>query len=155
MEKSDLDALFSLDSDPQIREFFPTGVLNLEQVAQKIEMNQNLFKTHGFCDFIMEDAQTKQFLGRAGFGPLDDDVEMGYLLLKEFWGLGYASEALNGLIKWGFENLSYERLIALAPLDHLASQKVIEKCGMVYFKIDSYQNTPCRFYEVKKTGRKA
>jgi RimJ/RimL family protein N-acetyltransferase len=151
MEKDDFDSLLELDSNPEIRAFFPSGTLNPQQVLDKILMNQSLFQNSGFCDFIVLDKVNQEFLGRAGFGLTGDrEVEIGYVFLKKFHGLGYASESVAGLLKWGFENLAQKRFIAFAPLKHLASHKVMEKCGMRYFKTDEYQDVSCKFYEVKR-----
>jgi RimJ/RimL family protein N-acetyltransferase len=154
MEESDLINLFRLDSDPEVRAFFPDGILNSTQIKEKISKNRDSFEKNGFSDFILENKETGEFLGRGGFGITDNEIEMGYVLLKEFWGQGYAAEAAKALIDWGLKNLPLEnfgqRIIAMAPINHTASHKVMEKCGMVYYKTDKYKGVDCKFYEIKK-----
>ncbi len=150
IETNDLDHIYSLDSDPEVRSFFPSGILTKEQVLEKIHKNKTLFETHGFGDFILV-SKTNEFVGRAGFGiTSDNQVEIGYLFLKKFWGLGYATEATSALLKWGFENLPNNRFIAFAPLNHTGSHSVMIKCGMKYFKTDNYQGVSCKFYEINR-----
>lgn len=150
MDQSDFDDLYSLDSDPEVRSFFSSGTLNKDQVLEKITKNQTLFKTHGFCDFIVS-SKDNEFLGRAGFGLTSDhQIQIGYLFLKKFWGLGYATETTSALLKWGFDHLPYDRFIAFAPLDHISSHNVMQKCGMTYFKTDDYQGVPFKFFEIHR-----
>jgi ribosomal-protein-alanine N-acetyltransferase len=41
----------------------------------------------------------------SGFDPTRSQIEIGYLFLKDFWGKGYATEAVQELLKWGSINL--------------------------------------------------
>jgi RimJ/RimL family protein N-acetyltransferase len=51
----------------------------------------------------------------------DNEVEVGYLLHKNYWGKGYATEALNALLNWAKKNISHQYIIAFAPTQHVAS----------------------------------
>jgi RimJ/RimL family protein N-acetyltransferase len=52
----------------------------------------------------------------------------GYVLARDSWGLGYATEALRAIVALA-ENLGVRRLYALCHPDHPVSQRVLEKCG--------------------------
>lgn len=57
------------------------------------------------------------------------EVSTGYLVTRDAWGRGYATEALGamcGLARW----LDVLRLHALCHVDHAASRRVMEKCGL-------------------------
>ena len=64
------------------------------------------------------------------------EVEVGYLIVKKFWGMGYASEVLSALLSWSKNNIDKDCILAFAPLDHKASHRVMEKSGMEYYKTD-------------------
>jgi len=58
------------------------------------------------------------------------------------------------LKEWGIKNIPLvffprERLLGFAHVDHVASQKVLEKIGMICFKIDQHYNMPFKFYELR------
>lgn len=75
------------------------------------------------------------FLGRCGFALLEDgEIEIGYSLHKNYWGRGYATEALNALLNWAKKNINKQYILAFAPISHIASQRVMEKCGMILYK---------------------
>jgi RimJ/RimL family protein N-acetyltransferase len=70
-----------------------------------------------------------RLLGSTGLGfetPLR--ASTGYVLARDAWGAGYATEALATLVG-GVPDLGVQRLHALCHADHAASQRVLEKCG--------------------------
>jgi RimJ/RimL family protein N-acetyltransferase len=52
----------------------------------------------------------------------------GYVLARDAWGRGYATESLQAMVDLAGE-LGVKRLEALCHVDHLASARVLEKCG--------------------------
>ena len=56
-------------------------------------------------------------------------AEVGFELSKEYWGKGIASEALEAVIKFGFDHYSFERIEALIEPANVPSQKLVEKQG--------------------------
>lgn len=85
----------------------------------------------------------------------NNEVEVGYLLHKNYWGKGYATEALNALLNWAKKNIKRQYIIAFAPTHHVASQRVMEKCGMTLYKTDIAHGVECKFYRIKNTPIKA
>ena len=56
-------------------------------------------------------------------------AEVGYELSKDYWGRGIASEALEVVVKHGYQHFQLERLEALIEPTNLPSQKLVEKLG--------------------------
>lgn len=63
-----------------------------------------------------------------------DEVEVNYLLAREYWGQGLATESAIAIANYGFETLQLERLVGIAKPENLASCRVMEKIGMQYEK---------------------
>lgn len=59
-------------------------------------------------------------------------AEMGYWIGKPYWGRGYATEAASAVLRYGFEELSLERIHAHHFASNPASGRVLEKIGMRY-----------------------
>lgn len=153
--KKDFEDVCLLDTDPEVRSYFPEGALNIEQVERELERYLREWQAIGFGIFAIFERETNQFIGRGGFAKLKSgEVEFGYLFLKEYWGKGYATEAAKALLEWGLAHIPVEYIIGFAPTHHIASIRVLEKCGMKYYKSDSYRNIPCVFYQIKSDKNK-
>jgi RimJ/RimL family protein N-acetyltransferase len=131
----DLDKLFNLYRDPEIRKYFPEGVLSFEETKEELEWFLNGHPEHselGLWAAIHK--ETGKFIGRCGLLPweIDDklEVEIAYLLDKSFWHQGLATEAAKGIMEYAFEKLNLSRLICLMDPDNIASQRVAQRIGM-------------------------
>lgn len=149
MEASDETGLEALDGDPSVRAFFPGGTVSRPASKQRIEDSRASYTNHGYCDFIVEERSTGEMVGRAGLHRMPDgEIEAGYVLFPRHWGRGFATEALAALVDWLDPALApHGRVIALAPANHRASFRVMEKCGMTFFKTAVHHGVECRFYE--------
>jgi RimJ/RimL family protein N-acetyltransferase len=67
--------------------------------------------------------------------------ELAYGLRRESWGRGYATEAAQACVRFGFENLDLERIVADVDPANAASVRVLEKCGFVRERDDFYAVT--------------
>ncbi len=72
-------------------------------------------------------------IGWTGFVSIDPDRQtgiFGYLLHRNYWGKGYATEAARGVIHWGFTQLNLHRIVAECAVENGASTRILEKLGM-------------------------
>lgn len=58
-------------------------------------------------------------------------AEMGYWLGENYWGQGIISEAVLGIVNYGFETLNFSRIFAEVFASNAGSMKVLEKNGFV------------------------
>lgn len=72
-------------------------------------------------------------VGDLSFKGLSDDgsVEIGYGILEEYQGSGYATEAVDKVVNWALNQPGVTRVEAETEPDNKASQRVLEKCGFV------------------------
>ena len=104
----DLDELFVLYRDPEIRRYFPEGVLTREETKEGLEWHMNGHPEHSEMGlWATVHKETGRFIGRCGLFPWEIDgkreVEIAYLLDKAFWGQGLAREAAMGILEYSFE----------------------------------------------------
>ena len=154
----DLDELCTLYSDPEIRRYFPEGVLTLEEAKEELEWFLNGHPRHpelGLWATIHK--ETGKFIGRCGLLPWEIDgtleIEIAYLLDKSFWHQGLATEAAQGIMEYGFEKLNLSRLICLIDPENVASQRVAQRIGMTLEKkVDGIagDNFPTFIYSISK-----
>jgi RimJ/RimL family protein N-acetyltransferase len=62
--------------------------------------------------------------------PPDRRAELGYGLGRAHWGQGYAAEAANLLVRFGFEELGLVRIQALCAVENERSMRLLERLGM-------------------------
>ena len=60
----------------------------------------------------------------------EPDIQVGYLLLPERWGRGYATEMCRAVLRYGFADLGLPRIAAITDLDNGPSQQVLLKAGL-------------------------
>lgn len=145
----DLPFWQKLYGDPAVTHFLQTSQGGQNEIQKRLE---NIVKNQekGIPTFIIFTNDSNEFVGRAGFTPLETgEIEVAYVLQKKFWGRGYATEALNALLNWAKDHIQAEYIIAYTPLDHHASQRVMQKCGMEHYKDDKEKGDDCRFYRKK------
>ena len=58
-------------------------------------------------------------------------VEMGYGVLEEYQGQGYAAEAVDAVVVWALDQPDVTRVEAETAPDNRASQRVLDKCGFL------------------------
>lgn len=131
----DLDKLYALYSDPEIRRYFPDGTLTYAQTQEELEWFLHGHPAHpelGLWATIQKETGT--FIGRCGLLPWTieqrAEVEVAYLLNKAYWGQGLATEAAQAIAAYGFDHLRLSRLICLIDPENAASRRVAEKIGM-------------------------
>lgn len=73
-------------------------------------------------------------IGSCGFLnriPKHYRAEIGYEISKDYWGKGIASEALEAVVKYGYQHLQLERIEALIEPENVPSQRLVEKHGFI------------------------
>jgi RimJ/RimL family protein N-acetyltransferase len=83
----------------------------------------------GIVFAILRDDQLVGCTGYRAFG--DDHAELGYWIGKPYWGMGYATEAVEALIVYAFDTDRFDYLLAGHFIDNPASERVIRKLGFV------------------------
>jgi len=147
-QENDLDDVAVLNADSDVREFFPGGTLNKAQTKERMNELMSFYKNYGLPCFVIHEKETGEFIGRCGFGPIErNEIEVGYLIAKKHWGKGYATEVLISLLGWAKDHIKADYILAFAPVNHMASHRVMQKAGMKYFKTDIGHGVSCKFYK--------
>lgn len=151
---ADLDDLFALYRDPEVRRYFPEGTLTHAETREELEWFLHGHPEHpelGLWATIHK--PTGRFIGRCGLLPWTIDgqaeVEVAYLIAKEYWGQGLATEAAQAIVRYAFEQLRLSRLICLIDRDNLASIRVAQKIGMSFEKEGEDDKGPFLLYSLE------
>ncbi len=135
--RDDLDALHRLWTGPDVRRYlFDDEILARQSVAAEIEHSLACFERHGFGQWAMFLKGHHALIGFCGYRSFHDppEVQLIYGLAPDHWGQGLASEAARAMIRYGFETLGFDEIIASADAPNEASFRVMKKAGMTFQK---------------------
>jgi len=135
---SDLQALAPMLANPRVRKFLPTGILSTRQTAAKINDFMTSYRIYGYGKWAIRFKGSETLVGYCGIAKekIDekDEIELGYCLSPEYWGVGLATEAAVGAIKYGFNAFQFPYILGIVGRENLASVKVLQKLGMQFKK---------------------
>jgi len=128
---SDAEAVFSRYSgDPEVTRFlgWPRHQ-SLDETRAFLEFSDGEWRRWPVGPYLIESRENGQLLGGTGLAfETPFRAATGYVLAKDAWGTGYATEALRGIVAVAAE-VGLRRVYALCHPDHPASWRVLEKCG--------------------------
>jgi ribosomal-protein-alanine N-acetyltransferase len=77
--------------------------------------------------------------------------EIGYVLSKDYWGMGLMPEAVSAVIKFCFDKLNLNALTVGHFVENMQSRRVIEKCGFKIYKKSEYYSEQLKksFQDIK------
>lgn len=136
-QEDDIEPFADLCADPVVMQYFPEPMSreNSEQLVRRCIAKQ---EQDGFCMAPIEVKATGEFLGLVGLNrptyaaplPFDPCVEIGWRMKQTAWGKGYATEAAREWLRFGFETIGLDEIVAFTIPTNLPSRKVMERIGM-------------------------
>ena len=137
-DMSDADRLVELDSDPEVMRYISKGLPTPRDViVDKVLPAWLEFYSQprpiGF--WAIELRQSGEFLGWFHLRPdrmSPPELELGYRLVRRAWGQGVASEGCRALLAAAFEDPGCAPVSARTLVMNLASQRVMQKCGLSF-----------------------
>ena len=79
----------------------------------------------------------------------ESEGDLGYILAREAWGQGYASEVAAALVQAGFEQLKLKRIFAICDVNNYGSIRVLEKAGLRReVMLENYKEAKGRWWNV-------
>lgn len=159
---SDLEGLFSINSDDEVMEFFP-GKPSKEDTYLFITRMQRLYADKGFCYFAVENLESNEFIGFIGLAELQFSadftpcVDIGWRLKQSAWNKGYATEGAKACLNFGFNEMALAEIFSVAPVVNNKSEAVMIKIGMTKVKtfehpllLNNKQLKTCILYKTTK-----
>ncbi len=99
---------------------------------------------HGYCFWALERKGGAAFLGfcglKPGKEPIVGETEIGWRLRRDAWGQGYAREAAEASLGWGWSNLDIPAITAITTPDNRASWGLMERLGMTRYPDEDFDH---------------
>ncbi len=107
---------------------FPYTLSHAEEFIERSQEGALKQEVYNFMIF-----QNRKMIGGIGLTEFNEkSCELGYWLGKEHWGNGFGTEAVNGILNFGFSQLNIEEIYAAYKIGNEGSRRVLTKCGFKY-----------------------
>lgn len=135
IEEKDAASILEYLSDQEVMKHYGLEPFQtLKEVFDEISWYQSTLKQKTGIRWGITLKEEDVVIGSCGFLNIASEhsrSEIGYELHKNYWGKGIASEALDAVIAYGFEQLKLQRIQALIEPPNIASLKLAEKQGFI------------------------
>jgi RimJ/RimL family protein N-acetyltransferase len=128
----DLDAFATLQADPVVARHVGDGSTNDRATSWRLmAMFLGHWQLRGHGQYAVEEAATTTLVGRVGLWHPEGwpGLEIGWMVARDRWGRGYATEGARAVAAAAFRSASIERLISLIRPSNAASARVALKLG--------------------------
>lgn len=127
---SDFEDYAAMCWDPEVARYLLTR-LTREQAWRHLAFLVGHWVLRGYGMWAVEEKETGAFVGRIGFADPEGwpGCELGWALVRRFWGGGYATEGARAALAYGFTVLRKDRVISLIHPENQASIRVAERLG--------------------------
>ena len=147
LRPSDAERVFALRSDPLVmRHVNRPLATTMDDAVALITLITGSVAANDAVQWAITVKGNDTFIGLIGFWRIAKEHhsgELGYMLAREHWGRGYASEAIAAVVPFGFNTLGFHRVEAITRPENTASIGALEKNGFVreaHFRENIFHN---------------
>jgi [ribosomal protein S5]-alanine N-acetyltransferase len=154
--QADTNLLLQLNSNPEVLKYLHEPPLATEEQALHI-LNTIILPQYknNLGRWAMHLKTTHEFIGWCGLKYLAEanEIDLGYRLMQNFWGNGYAYEAAKHTVEYGFNQLNLKTIIGRAHIENIASLKILEKIGMQFIKEEVVDDCPVKSFSITNPNK--
>jgi RimJ/RimL family protein N-acetyltransferase len=145
LQEEHFDFIHRMHKDGRVMAYLG-GPRSLEQTSEYMKHNLAHWQEHDFGIWILRDRATGCLAGRGGLRNAilggNNEVEVAYGLMPEFWNMGLATEFVKAVVRIGFSRIGLLSLACVTRRDNMASIRVLKKTDF-HFKGDViYKGNP-------------
>lgn len=132
--ESDLENIFKGLSDPEIIKYYGVSYKTLEATKEQMEFFTNLEKEGTGIWWAICSLDNTIFYGAGGLNNLNKEhkkAEIGFWLLKDYWGQGIMTEVMPFICEFGFNKLGLHRIEGLVETENLNCKNAMKKLDFI------------------------
>ncbi|QKN82207.1 GNAT family N-acetyltransferase [Scandinavium goeteborgense] len=150
---SHFEGLRVMDSDPSVMRYITKGIVKTsEETWEGIRRVQARWDKYQFSWWAIKEKSSGVIVGAACLQHLANvdgaPLEIGWRLVPEHNGKGYATEAAKAIIYFAAERVGTTYLVAVADPENTPSHRVMQRLGMTYKAVEQHYDVPCVVYEL-------
>ena len=154
LAEADTPALHQFWTQPDVRRYlWDNEIISIEQVADIIATSTAFFDACDSGFFAIERRDRPDVLmGFCGHRQFEDGetVELLYGILPAYWGEGLVTEAATEVLRHGFTDCGFDRVIAVTDTPNQRSVNVMQRLGMVFLRRCEWHGLDTVFYEMER-----
>lgn len=155
----DAEEFFELDSDPAVHKYLGNKPVNsIDQAINAISFIRSQYLSNGIGRWAIIDKKTNKFVGWTGLKLITNETnyhnnyyDLGYRLIKKYWGQGIATETALASLKYAFDNLQAKAVYAIADCENEGSDKVLKKIGFSFIETFDLAGIKHNWYKIDRT----
>jgi ribosomal-protein-alanine N-acetyltransferase len=151
IEESDAPIYYRFFSDQETMRFYPS-TRTLKETQEFVRRQKERYAQDGYGPWAIILKSDNSLIGYCGLihqiVDSADEMEIGYLVSREYWRRGYASEAAIACRDYAFQELKSKRLISLIDPANMASIGVARNVGMSLEKQTTWQGKKLNVYSM-------
>lgn len=154
LSDQDVPVLAEILGDPEVMNFSVRGVCDEEATRKFVDWCIKCYSSHQIGPWALSEKRSGDLIGFCGVGPElvgeFEEINLGYRLARRFWHQGFATEAVNGVMKYTFEQKHCESVVVIIEPEHTASVRVTEKAGFGSYTVREFHNRLVRLYRMTR-----
>lgn len=131
----DVPSIAGIYGDPETMKWFARGVtFSPQELTESLKHVIEEYAYAGFGNHAVIEKASLAIIGHCGVhrGADTKEAEADWLMARDRWGLGYATEAASAVISRAFKEANARSICAVARRENLASIGVMRKLGMSF-----------------------
>ena len=146
----DMEPFVAMMADPEVMRYVSPAPIPRAGAEAAFHHYRRFLETKGYGYWAIEVDHGAPFGGvillqdvefTAAFTPA---IEVGWLLPREHWGNGYATEGSRAVLDYAFATLKLDEVVALTAAGNIGSQKVMQRLGMTHDPADDFDHPHAR-----------
>ena len=131
-KSSDAEAIFrQYAQDPEVTRYVSWRAhKDLDETREYMRMCQLAWDIGKAFHWVIERHEDREVIGMMIARVAAEKWELGYVLARAYWGRGYMTEAIKGLVAWALKQKGIYRIWGVCDIENIASARVMEKVGM-------------------------
>lgn len=137
------------ESDPDVSKYmFWCSHNDIEKTKEWVKYEIGQISSNTWYRWAVTEKQTGVLMGTGliYFEPEYSLFEVGYNFGKQFWGQGFATEAMGEIINFAKNNLQIRELVGRYAKDNPASGNILKKLGFIHSRDIPYEANEGKVY---------
>ena len=155
---SDLDVMLEMHSDPEVHRYLGNNTITSpEKMKEAMDELTCQYREYGLGRWAMIEKGSGDFIGWTGLEYVTHEInqhkdfyDLGYRLLKRYWGQGYATESAVASVDYAFEVLQASEIYAMADIENEGSNKILKKVGLHFVETFDLEGVEHNWYRLER-----